>query len=91
MHSMMVSKRYPRLHSLLVLACIAWMKGIVLASLGFPLQRCCIKCCPQSFQDGQYMYDSSSPSSFLLCRAAFDATLSHTGGQARKNYVRARV
>ena len=22
------------------------MKGIVLASLGFPLQRCCIKCCP---------------------------------------------
>ena len=22
------------------------MKGIVLASLGFPLQHCCIKCCP---------------------------------------------
>ena len=33
MHSMMVSKRYPRLLSLLVLAYI-------------PLQRCCIKCCP---------------------------------------------
>ena len=30
--------------SVLVLACITSMKRIFLASLGFPLQLCCIKC-----------------------------------------------
>ena len=36
----------PRLLSLLVLACIGVMKGIFLASLGLPLQLCCIKRSP---------------------------------------------
>ena len=35
--------------------------------------------------DNRIVSVSSSSSSFLLFRAAFDATLSHTGGQARKN------
>ena len=44
-----VSKRYPMLLSLLALACINLDERDsprLLASLGFPLQSCCIKCSP---------------------------------------------
>ena len=43
------SKRYPMLLSLLALACINLDERDsprLLASLGFPLQRCCIRCSP---------------------------------------------
>ena len=52
MHSMMVSKRYPRLLSLLVLACI----GDSPSKFRVSTPALMYKVLPQSYQDGQYMH-----------------------------------